>query len=193
MMVRAIIFDLYGVLAINGWQAFKATHFADREDVWDQIVQIGRQVDAGLSDYTELVRFTAEVSGESQETVRYQLEHTVANTELLEFIRTELEGRYKLGVLSNASDDSVIGRLFTAVQQDIFDTVTLSHHVGMTKPDVHMYEVVASRLGVEPEDCVFVDDQERHVAGARAAAMQALLYKDLIGFKRDLAVLLADS
>ena len=193
MMVRAIIFDLYGVLAINGWQAFKAAHFAEREEVWDQVFQLGRQVDAGLTGYADLVRFTAEASGESEETVRYQLEHTVANVELLQFIRAELKGQYKLGILSNASDDSVIGRVFTEEQQKIFDVITLSHHVGMTKPDVHMYEVVASKLGVEPEDCVFVDDQERHAAGARAADMQAILYTDLVGFKRELEALLANS
>jgi HAD superfamily hydrolase (TIGR01509 family) len=189
-MIRAIIFDLYGVLAINGWQAFKAAHFANHEEAWDQVFQLGRQVDAGFVDYAELVRFTAEMSGESEETVRYQLEHTVANGELLDFIRTKLKGRYKLGVLSNASNDQVIGRIFTEDQQKLFDTVTLSHHVGMTKPDVHMYEVVAGRLGIEAKECVFVDDQERHVLGARAAGMQAIVYKDMMGLEKELAMVL---
>jgi putative hydrolase of the HAD superfamily len=192
-MVRAIIFDLYGVLAINGWQAFKAEHFAEREGVWDQVFQLGRQVDAGLIDYAELVRFTAEASGESEETVRYQLEHTVANTALLNFIQTELKGRYGLGILSNASNDEIIGRIFTEEQQSLFDVITLSHHVGMTKPDVHMYEVVADKLNVPVEACVFIDDQERHTIGAREAGMQAVVYKDLAELKGSLAELLADS
>jgi HAD superfamily hydrolase (TIGR01509 family) len=192
-MVKAVIFDLYGVLAINGWQAFKAAHFAEREEVWDQVFRLGRQVDAGLSDYAELVRFTAEASGETEETVHYQLEHTVANTELLDFIRAELKGRYKLGILSNASNDEIIGRIFTEEQQHIFDTITLSHHVGMTKPDVHMYEVVADKLDTEPEACVFIDDQERHAEGARAAGMQAFVYKDTTELKKELATLLTNS
>jgi HAD superfamily hydrolase (TIGR01509 family) len=185
-MVEAIVFDLYGVLAINGWQAFKALHFADRDDVWDQVYQLGRQVDAGLSGYAELIRFTVEATGENEETVRYQLEHTVANAELLEFIRTELLGRYKLGILSNANNDEVIGRIFTPEQQGIFDVVLLSHHVGMSKPDVHMYGVMAGKLDVPISECLFIDDREHHVAGAQAAGMQALLYTDIVGFKKDL-------
>lgn len=189
-MVQAVIFDLYGVLAINGWQAFKAAHFAEREDVWDQIFQLGRQVDAGLTDYAELVRFTAQASGETEEMVRYQLEHTVANAELLDYIRTDLKGRYKLGVLSNASNDAVVGRIFTPEQRDLFDTITLSHHVGMTKPDVHMYEIVAQKLDTQTDKCVFVDDQERHAEGARSAGMQALVYVDMAQLKQELISLL---
>lgn len=189
-MVRAIIFDLYGVLAINGWQAFKAEHFADREDLWDQVFQLGKKVDAGLTDYGELVRFTATISGETEELVRYQLEHTVANTKLLDFIRTDLEGRYKLGVLSNASNDDIVKRIFTQDERELFNTITLSHHVGMTKPDVHMYETVAEKLEVNTAECMFIDDQERHIEGARAAGMQAMIYTDVARLKSELAVLL---
>ncbi len=189
-MVRAIIFDLYGVLAINGWQAFKAAHFEGREEAWQQIYELGRQVDAGLSDYAEFVSAAARATGESVETVRYQLEHTVANAELLAFIQHSLKSRYKLGILSNASNDRVVGRIFTPVQQKFFDTVTMSHHVGMTKPDVYMYRVVADKLSAEVDECVFIDDQERHVAGAREAGMQALLYTNVLELKRELAGLL---
>jgi HAD superfamily hydrolase (TIGR01549 family) len=192
-VIRAIIFDLYGVLAINGWQAFKTEHFSDREDLWDQVFQLGRQVDVGLADYSELVRFTAEVSGESESKVRYQLEHTVANAKLLDFIRTKLMSTYKLGVLSNASNDEVLRRIFTPEQQGFFDSITLSHHVGMTKPDIHMYEAAAGRLDTDPSDCVFIDDQTRHLEGAREAGMQTVLYEDFSLFKRELANLLTNS
>ena len=186
-MVRAIIFDLYGVLALNGWQAFKAAHFAGREEAWKQIYELGRQVDAGLSDYTDLVRTAARAADESAETVRYQLEHTAANAELLDFIKRDLRGAYKLGILSNASNDGVIGRIFAPAQQALFGTIIMSHHVGMTKPDVHMYKVAAGRLGVEVEECIFIDDQERYVAGAQAAGMRALLYTDVAALKKELA------
>ena len=190
MSIRAVIFDLYGVLAMNGWQAFKAKHFSDREDIWTEVFELGRQVDAGLASYAELVRFTAERTGETEATVRYQLEHTLANTELLHYIATELKPRYKLGILSNASNDNIIAQLFTAAEESLFDSITFSHHVGMTKPDVGMYQVIAGKLGVSVEECLFIDDQERHVTGARAAGMKALLYTDISSLKTNLAEML---
>ena len=186
---QAIIFDLYGVLAINGWQAFKAHHFTGREDVWDEVFRLGRQVDAGLVDYEELIKLTAEKSGESEATVRYQLEHTVANEDLLNYIVRDLKGRYKLGILSNASRDQVIEQVFTKEHADLFDMITLSHHVGLTKPDVRMYDAAAKRLGVEPEDCIFVDDQERHATGAKEAGMHAIVYQDVERLRKELATL----
>jgi HAD superfamily hydrolase (TIGR01549 family) len=177
-MIRAIIFDLYGVLAINGWQAFKAHHFSDREAVWTQVFELGRQVDAGLAEYGELISFTAEQTGESESMVRYQLEHTVPNSTLLEYIDTTLKPKYRIGILSNASSNAVIDQILTPQQERSFDAITLSHHVGLTKPDNRMYAVAADRLGVSIEECLFIDDQERHARGARDAGMQALVYTD---------------
>lgn len=186
-MVQAVIFDLYGVLAQNGWQAFKAKHFATREGVWDEVFKLGRRVDAGQADYAELIRFTAEQTGESEETVRYQLEHTLANAELLEYIASSLKPRYKLGILSNASSNKVLEEVFTPEQVALFDVVTLSHHTGLTKPSTAAYETIAARLGVPVEACLFVDDQERHVAGARGAGMQAVVYAGVPELQQELS------
>lgn len=181
---RAIIFDFYGVLALNGWQDFKQRHFADRPDVWDQVYRLGRRVDAREVSREELVAFTAQVSGESKSVVREQLDHTLANIELLDYIARELHGRYRLGILSNASTN-VVEHILSPEQAGLFDAAVLSHHVGLTKPDTRMYQSIAERLGVKSENCVYVDDQERHLAGARAAGMQTILYTNFIQFTQD--------
>jgi HAD superfamily hydrolase (TIGR01509 family) len=188
-MTKAIIFDLYGVLALNGWQAFKELHFSDRLDVWEQVFELGKQVDAGLKSYDDLVQFTAEQTGQSQAVVRHQLEHTVANEPLLDYIRITLKPHYKIGILSNAGTN-VVERIFTAEQQDLFDAVVLSHHVGYTKPQFEMYDVIANRLETDLADCLFIDDQERHVTGARDAGMQALVYTDVMQLQSQLKTLL---
>jgi putative hydrolase of the HAD superfamily len=183
---KAIIFDLYGVLALNGWQAFKAKHFTDRVDIWDQIFQISRKVDTGLASYDELIKFTADQAGETEDTVRYQLEHTSANEPLLEYIRTDLKPAYRVGILSNASRAEVIGQIFTPEQEEMFDGIILSRHVGLLKPDTRMYDAIATKLDALPEECVFVDDQERHVEGARNAGMRGLVYADLPTLRKQL-------
>ncbi|HSX15688.1 MAG TPA: HAD-IA family hydrolase [Candidatus Saccharimonadales bacterium] len=189
MAKKAIIFDLYGVLALNGWQAFKAKHFHDREHIWDAVYELGKRVDAGLADYVELVRFTARQTGETEETVRYQLEHTLANDELLAYIQTVLEPHYKLGIVSNGGNDKVLGR-FTAAQRNLFQAVVFSRDVGFLKPQRDIYQIVADRLGVSLSDCIFVDDHKSHVDGAKREGLQVVRYTNLSRLKRELAALL---
>lgn len=185
---QAIIFDFYGVLALNGWQTFKEHHLADRPEVWDQVYRLGRKVDAHEASREELVTFTARVTGVNRATVRRQLDDTAANDELLAYIAKELAGRYKLGILSNAATN-VVEHVLQPMQAALFDAVVLSHHVGLTKPDVRMYQGIAKRLAVEPAACVFVDDQSRHLAGAAAVGMHTILYTNFTQFVEELEVL----
>jgi putative hydrolase of the HAD superfamily len=55
----------------------------------------------------------------------------------------------------------------------------LSHEIGQVKPDEAAFLDVASRAGVTPGDCLFVDDLEANVDGARAAGFQALRFTGL--------------
>ena len=190
-MTEAVIFDLYGVLALNGWQAFKSQHFTDDDTRATELFELGRQVDVGLAGYRDFIHMAAELTGETENMVRYQLEHTIANQPLLDYIQAELKPRYRVGILSNASSDEVLERVFTLEQRTLFDVVTFSHHVGHTKPEPEMYALAAGRLGVAPEACVFIDDQERHVSGALTAGMRGVLYADLAQLKEELAGVLA--
>jgi putative hydrolase of the HAD superfamily len=61
--------------------------------------------------------------------------------------------------------------------EDLFDTVVLSHEVGMRKPEPAIYALAARRLGIPPEACVVVDDLITNVLGARAAGMHAILHE----------------
>lgn len=60
----------------------------------------------------------------------------------------------------------------------IFDAVLISARVGLRKPDPKIYLLAAEKLGLEPASCVFVDDLEVNIEGARAVGMTALLHQD---------------
>lgn len=53
----------------------------------------------------------------------------------------------------------------------VFDTLVLSGDVGFGKPDPRIYLLTAERIGLIPEECVFVDDQVANVRGAVRAGM----------------------
>jgi epoxide hydrolase-like predicted phosphatase len=54
---------------------------------------------------------------------------------------------------------------------EIFDVVVISGEVGMRKPEPAIYRLAAERLGVEPAQCVFVDDLGTNIKGAVAVGM----------------------
>jgi putative hydrolase of the HAD superfamily len=53
----------------------------------------------------------------------------------------------------------------------LVDDVVLSGDVGIRKPSRRIYLLAAERLGVDPSECVFVDDLEHNVSGAQRVGM----------------------
>ena len=53
----------------------------------------------------------------------------------------------------------------------LFDVVVISDQVGLRKPEPPVYELTAAKLGLRPEDCVFVDDTPANLATARQLGM----------------------
>jgi HAD superfamily hydrolase (TIGR01509 family) len=72
---------------------------------------------------------------------------------------------------------------------DLFDAVVLSGAVGVAKPNSEIYLLTARRLGLEPGQCVFVDDLRRNVAGAVAAGMVGVHHQDIASTVTELGAL----
>lgn len=100
------------------------------------------------------------------------------NTELIDFIRQVLRPHYKLGLLSNAWDDlrHVLDQRWGIIAD--FDELIISAEVRDAKPNTSIYQLTLERLGVLPEDTVFVDDVLQNVEGAQAVGIHAIQYID---------------
>jgi 2-haloalkanoic acid dehalogenase type II len=84
-----------------------------------------------------------------------------------------LRKRYELAVLSDADTDFIEAAL--EYNGLAFDTIVTSEDVGLYKPHLSMFREVCSRLGVDPEQAMYVGDSPWHdVAGARNAGMRAV-------------------
>jgi putative hydrolase of the HAD superfamily len=62
--------------------------------------------------------------------------------------------------------------------------VVISDQVGLRKPEPPIYELTAAKLGLRPEDCVFVDDTPANLVAARHLGMATV---HLTGAPSDLA------
>jgi putative hydrolase of the HAD superfamily len=61
---------------------------------------------------------------------------------------------------------------------DVFEVVVDSAFVGTRKPEPAIYAITLERLALPAEACVFLDDLEVNVAGAREAGMEGVVFRD---------------
>jgi FMN phosphatase YigB (HAD superfamily) len=74
---------------------------------------------------------------------------------------------------------------------EVTDDIVYSHEVGLKKPDPAIYVLAQSRLGVEPEEILFLDDVSGHVDAARAAGWHAVLHESTPGSIAELERIIA--
>ena len=96
-----------------------------------------------------------------------------ANTELIEYARG-LRPRYRTGILSNSFVGAREREQEAYGFEDLVDEIVYSHECGMSKPDPRIYALTCERLGVLPEETVFVDDYAPNVVAAREAALHGV-------------------
>ncbi len=184
-MIRAIVFDCFGVLTSDKWKEFIAAQPADKVQA---IRDIHTAFDKHLISYSDFQKQVAELSGASdRELDDVFLQKTIRpkNEPLFVFIQT-LKQQYKIAILSNVGTGWIRDEFLTADEQQLFDTMVFSYEVGYAKPDPEMYEITAERLSVPANQCVMIDDSQPNIDGALAAGWQAILYHDLTQLKSEL-------
>jgi epoxide hydrolase-like predicted phosphatase len=94
---------------------------------------------------------------------------------LVQYLKS-LRPNYRTGILSNAWSNA--RRLFEESfhLSEAVDEIIISAEVGLAKPDVRIYQLAAYKLGVQPEEAVFVDDMPANVVGANQAGMRGIRY-----------------
>jgi HAD superfamily hydrolase (TIGR01509 family) len=182
-MIKAIIFDCFGVLTTDLWKEFVATlppeqHAAARD--------LNYAYDSGRLSRdefrAEVEKLTGQLPHEIETTIGSAVEK---NHALLEYIE-ELTKKYKVSILSNIASDWVRSQFLTVEEQKLFNSMIFSHDVGMAKPDRAIFELAAERLAVRPEECVLIDDSPRHVAGAESVGMKGIIYENFEQMKHEL-------
>ncbi len=96
---------------------------------------------------------------------------------------------YRTALLSNTEATAM--QFFAKQGYDMFDALTFSCAEGAFKPEREIYEITAGKLEVEPQHCVFIDDNPAYADGATQVGMHSIVYENLEQVKhalKDLAV-----
>jgi len=198
--IRAVIFDIGGVLENTprtGWVQKWETllHLAPGElDV--RLTDVFRSGSIGTISEAEVEKRVGAITGMDQ----MQIDAFMADLweEYLGTLNIELAGyfaglrsRYRTGILSNSFVGAREKEQAHYGFGDECDLIIYSHEEGMQKPDPRFYALACARLGVQPEEVVFLDDVEGHVAAARAFGIHAILFTDTAQAIADIQAVLA--
>lgn len=189
-MIKAIIFDCFGVLYTDPGLGFYEREVKDFARLRRDILDIDKQFDYGIISDVEHDKLISELTGLSYDFVHENVrgEH-VRNQRLLEYSQ-KLRLQYKVGMLSNIGTNGMWSFFSKEECRQYFDSVLLSSDVGIVKPSREIYEIIAERLGVAPNECVMVDDRQANIDGAYSAGMQGVLFETTNQTIADIAALL---
>lgn len=56
------------------------------------------------------------------------------------------------------------------------DKYVISSHVNLVKPGKEIYQHLLSKYSLEPSECVFIDDREENINGARSVGMKGIVF-----------------
>lgn len=187
MTVRAVVFDIGGVLEITpltGWEArWEERLGLAPGEINERLRSVWRAGSIGTISEEEVERSVGEVLRLEREQMDAFMSDLwdeylgTLNEELAAYF-ARLRPRYRTGIISN----SFVGARQREQERygfgDMCDVIVYSHEVGVRKPDRRIYEIACERLGVQPEEMIFLDDVEEAVAAARELGIQGVLFND---------------
>ncbi len=187
MTVRAVVFDIGGVLEITpdlGVDAKWQTRLGlSEEEYRTRTRPIWRGGCLGEFTLDEVHSELAEALAIDPETVDAMMADVwveylgTLNTELRDWFAA-LRPRYRTGILSHSFVGAREREAAAYGFPDLVDELIYSHEVGIAKPDPKVYELTCARLGVRPDELVYLDDVPVCVDAARDLGIHAILFQD---------------
>jgi putative hydrolase of the HAD superfamily len=189
-MIEAVIFDFGGVITTSPFEAFArfeterglpadiirrvnaANHL---ENAWAKFERA--EVDLETFDdmfAAESLAMGAEVRGRDV----LPLLSGDLRPKMVEALR-RIKARFKTGCITNNLPNNAIrnadGRsIYVAEVMALFDHVIESAKIGLRKPDPRIYRMMIDALGVDPANCVYLDDLGVNLKPAREMGMTTI-------------------
>jgi putative hydrolase of the HAD superfamily len=187
MTIRAVVFDIGGVLEITpptGWVDIWEARLNLKPGELDQrLTGVWRDGSLGTISEQDVEQRVGEILGLDPLQVDAWMSDLwneylgELNVELAAYFAS-LRPRYHTAILSN----SFVGARRKEHERYQFgtlcDLILYSHEEGIEKPDPRFFALLCERLGVQPQEIVFLDDFEQHVVAARAFGMHAILFRN---------------
>lgn len=180
---RGLLVDFGGVLTTDIWKSFdifcrseglEAGRVKEMFRSDGEALGLLRRLERGdVSDADFEQDFGAMLSVEPDGLIGRLFAGLGPDEEMIAAVEAVRRAGVPTGLISNSWGTGIYER----APMEIFDATVISGDVGLHKPEPEIYRLGAERIGVAPEDCVFVDDLRESIAGAEAVGMTGILHR----------------
>ena len=172
-MVKAIIFDFFGVIRQDSFQGWMDNHGFTRED---EAGQVSRLLDIGNIKQTEFYERLAKLSNQTVPELENEMRgYKKFDDGVIDFIKS-LRNTYKIVLLSNSEGKYLRNVLSENNLEALFDEIFISGELRAAKPDREMFELVLQNIQLGKDEVVFVDDQQKNTSAAEAIGIKSILF-----------------
>ncbi|WP_192498344.1 HAD family hydrolase [Halorussus halophilus] len=187
MKSKAVLFDMDGVI-VDSERHWVPT---EEEEIFPDVVADGtptdettgmnfREIydylDANYETTVEKDAFVERYEEAARDIYGEKVELMTGFEDLVADLRAE---GVQIALVSSSPPDWIERMLDRFDLHDAFDEVISAEHIaGDGKPAPDIYEHAAVEVGVEPEECVAVEDSENGIAAAKAAGMACIGYRN---------------
>lgn len=191
-MLEAVIFDLGGVLILNGRPSDAARQYPDADPDLVTATIMGPPGEDGDHPWHRLER--GEITfAENRRLNREALQAAgiaipppppdsgpaeiawPLNEPVVQLVRDLKAAGIRLGVLTNNVAEFKDSWRAMLPFDELFDDVVDSHEVGLRKPNPAIYQLALARLGADAGRTAFLDDVSSNVTAAQGVGMLAVL------------------
>jgi putative hydrolase of the HAD superfamily len=185
--IRAIYWDIGGVLLTNGWDheerarvlqqfAIPRDEYESRHEEANDRWERGEFSDEEFLKQTVFFKERSFTPEQFIQAVREQSKWLPGGAKNVIAALRKNNG-LKMAMLNNESGPLNDYRIATFGLAEYFDGFFCSAYIGMRKPELRMFRSGAAMLHFQPEECAFIDDRDKNCAAAAGVGMHAIQYK----------------
>lgn len=169
-MIKALIFDFYGVIRSDEYHGWLSRHSLESKG----FKEIIGDLDKGLSTLDQFFNSLSKLSNMPPQKIREEfITEGSLNEQLLALI-LKLKKKYKIALLSNASSPHLRSVISTAGISKLFDEIVISSEIGHIKPSKEIFNYALDKIGIKPDEAVFIDDNINFVKQARKLGIKSI-------------------
>ncbi len=183
--IKAIIFDMGGVILRTEDKSSRsalAQRFGlSRSEIEDLVFNSPSAIAAtvgqiGEREHWQIVWDNLKVAEEERPTCEAAFwDGDVLDGDLLDFLRSQ-QGKRTTALLSNAWSGARDALTYRYPCIDAFDVSVFSYEVKLAKPDPAIYRFILDRVGVQPQNAIFLDDNADNITSAGKMGIHAIRF-----------------